>query len=133
MPKRNSKHPHKYLPSRKLAEARHLAAIKKSSSEKDLHHMIRLIGALFPLHQDKNTKQALELLSELSQRKGFKSLYGLLQGLLAEDISPSRLEKASETVVKMFKAESGVDLFAKLPGKSNRKHKQNAGGFFQGL
>ncbi len=131
MPKGNSKNARKHPSSKKLAEARHVASVKKFSSEKDLHHMIRLIGALFPLRQDKNTKRSLELLSELSKKKGFKSLYGLLKGLLAEEISPGKLEKASETVVTIFKEESGIDLIAKLP--ENKKRRQNAGGLLRGL
>lgn len=123
MPKRANKHK-SYTSSRKLAVSRHLARLRKVSSEKDLHQMIRLIGALFPLREDKDTKRDLERLSELSNRKGFKSFYGLLQGILAEDISAGRLKKASDTVMKMFKEESGVDLSVRSQGKAAKGKKK---------
>lgn len=114
MPKKSAKSTHKkHVSSKKMAIARHAASVRRVSAEKDLHHMIRLIGSLFPLRQDKDTKKELGTLSDLSKKKGFKSLYGLIQGLLAEDVSHKRLEKASNVVIDMFKKESGIDLTEK--------------------
>ncbi len=92
--------------------------LRKASHERDLHHMIRLMGVLFPLKRDKDTKKSLEALSALAKKKGFEGLYGILQALLAESLSSNRLQKVSETAISMFKAESGVDII----GKSIKKH-----------
>ncbi len=124
MPKTAKKHANKKrLSSKKLSVYMHTAHIRKISSEKELHHMIRLLGVLFPLKEDKDIKQDLEYLSLMAHKKGFKSLYGLLQGLLAEEVSSARLEKASDTVLKIFKDESGVDLTTKKPKPIGTKKK----------
>jgi hypothetical protein len=118
----SAKRPHKKHPSsKKSAAVRHAASLRKISEERDLHNMIRLIGALFPERRDKDTKKALMALSDLSKKRGFKSLYGVVQGLLAENLSSRNLEKASDIVTNLFKKESGIDLAEKQHPKHQKK------------
>lgn len=123
MAKRTAKKHVKAHSSKKLRLARHAASVKRVSSERGLHHMIRLVGALFPIKQDKDTKKSLEVLSDLAKKRGFKSFYGLLQGLLAENAGRAQLEKASDTAINIFQSESGVNVVE----RTNTKHEKKKG------